>query len=120
MITSLGKFLRILRIQHGEILKNMADRLGVSSAFLSGVENGKKKMPASWFERLRELYELDDQQAEELRKANLETVSQIELNIRDAPQPQRELAILFARQFNDIDEKTSRQIADLLNKKKEK
>ena len=120
MITSLGKFLRILRIQHSEILKNMAERLGVSSAFLSSVENGKKKMPVLWFERLRELYGLDDAQMEELRKANLETSNQVELNIKNATQPQRDLAILFARQFNDIDEETSKQIAELLNRQKEK
>ena len=43
MLTSIGRFLRKLRIDHGEILKDMADALGVSSAFLSAVENGKKK-----------------------------------------------------------------------------
>ncbi|MBP3836514.1 MAG: helix-turn-helix domain-containing protein [Pyramidobacter sp.] len=120
MITSLGKFLRILRLQRGEILKNMADRLGVSSAFLSAVENGKKKMPVLWFERLRDLYELDESQMGELRRANLETTNQVELNLKNATPPQRELAILFARQFNDIDEVTSMQIANLLNKQNER
>lgn len=48
MLTSVGRFLRTLRIDHGEILKDMADVLGVSSAFLSAVENGKKKMPEGW------------------------------------------------------------------------
>ena len=120
MITSLGKFLRILRLKRGEILKNMADRLGVSSAFLSAVENGKKKMPVLWFERLRDLYELDESQMGELRRANLETTNQVELNLKNATPPQRELAILFARQFNDIDEETSMQIANLLNKQNER
>ena len=45
MLTSIGRFLRKLRIDHGEILKDMADALGVSYAFLSAVENGKKKCP---------------------------------------------------------------------------
>ena len=43
MITSVGRFLRKLRIDRGKILKTMAETLGVSSAFLSAVENGKKK-----------------------------------------------------------------------------
>ena len=50
MLTSIGRFLRKLRIENGEILKDMAEALGVSSAFLSAVENGKKKMPESWIE----------------------------------------------------------------------
>ena len=39
MLTSLGKFLRKLRIDRGEILKDMADKLGVTVSFLSAVEN---------------------------------------------------------------------------------
>jgi len=38
MLTSLGQFLRKLRLERGEILKTMADKLGVTSAFLSAVE----------------------------------------------------------------------------------
>ena len=43
MATTLGVFLRKLRLANDEILKDMAKNLGVSSAFLSAVENGKKK-----------------------------------------------------------------------------
>ena len=32
MLTSIGRFLRKLRIDNGEILKDMAEALGVSSA----------------------------------------------------------------------------------------
>ena len=45
MLTSIGKFFRKLRIDEGEILKDMAEKLGVSVSFLSAVENGKKRMP---------------------------------------------------------------------------
>jgi len=48
MITEYGKFLRKLRIDQGQILKTMAEKLGVSSAFLSAVENGKKKIPKTF------------------------------------------------------------------------
>ena len=42
MITEYGKFLRKLRIDQGQILKTMAEKLGVSAPFLSAVENGKQ------------------------------------------------------------------------------
>ena len=45
MLTSIGRFLRKLRIDQGEILKDMAEKLGVTVSFLSSVENGKKKCP---------------------------------------------------------------------------
>ena len=44
MITKIGDFLRKLRLDNQQILKDMAEVLGVSSAFLSAVENGKKSM----------------------------------------------------------------------------
>ena len=42
MLTSFGKFCRKLRINNGELLYDMAEKLDVSSAFLSKVENGKR------------------------------------------------------------------------------
>ena len=44
-ITKFGEYARDLRIDRGENLKEMAKNLGVSSAFLSAVENGKKQVP---------------------------------------------------------------------------
>ena len=41
--TALGKFLRKIRVDNDERLYDMAKRVEVSSAFLSGVENGRKK-----------------------------------------------------------------------------
>ena len=52
MVNSFGKFCRRLRIDRGELLADMANRLGVSSAFLSKVENGGKKPPSWMTEKL--------------------------------------------------------------------
>ena len=60
MLTPLGKYLRKLRIDKGEILKNMSDKLKVTVSFLSAVENGKKKMPSEWNQKICDLYKLDD------------------------------------------------------------
>ena len=70
MLTSIGRFLRKLRIDNGEILKDMAEALGVSSAFLSAVENGKKKMPDGWIEKLKSIYSFTEEQSEELQAAD--------------------------------------------------
>ena len=48
MLTSIGRFLKKLRIDRGEILKDMAEKLDVTVSFLSAVENGKKHMPSAW------------------------------------------------------------------------
>ena len=119
MSTILGAFLRKLRLQHGEKLKDMAENLNVSSAFLSAVENGKKKMPDSWYDKLASLYNLSTKQQEDLQIAVIESGETVELNIKDISSGNRELAICFARHFDSLDEETSKQIFAILKQKEE-
>ncbi len=103
MITALGKFLRKLRIDRGEILANMAGKLGVTASFLSAVENGKKRMPSEWNILICSIYSLNEQQKNEFTAAIAESESKIELNLDGAAAGNRELAISFARKFSDLD-----------------
>ncbi len=119
MSTKLGAFLRKLRLQHGEKLKDMAENLNVSSAFLSAVENGKKKMPNAWHYKLADLYNLSPEQQKDLQNAVIESGETLELNIKDISPDNRELAICFARHFNTLDEETSKQIFTILKQKEE-
>lgn len=118
MITSIGKFLRKLRIESGEILKDMAETLGVSSAFLSAVENGKKKMPESWNEKLAEVYSFDESKIEELKIAVIESNNTVELDLKNATPEGRALAISFAREFDALDKETSNKIYEILKKRR--
>lgn len=97
----------------------MARQLGVSSAFLSAVENGKKRMPEVWLTKLESLYSLDAKQVEDLKEAVLETNGIIELDIRNSSTQNRQLAISFARRFDSLDEDTVHKISRILNKHKE-
>lgn len=119
MLTSIGKFLRKLRIDNEEILKDMAEALGVSSAFLSAVENGKKKMPESWMEKLKVIYSFTAEQSEQLQAAVIDTNNVVELSLQNATPDSRALAISFAREFNSLDDETSRKIFEILKRYKE-
>lgn len=119
MLTAIGKFLRKLRIDKGEILRDMATKLEVSSAFLSAVENGKKKIPDAWMPKLEELYSLDQTQMAELKEAVIASSDTIELNIANASEEQKRLAISFARQFESIDDELSIKIFTMLHGSKE-
>lgn len=118
MTTEVGQFLRALRIENQEILKDMANKLGVSSAFLSAVENGKKKMPDSWRGKLTKLYFLTKEQQEKLRQAIIASSNIVELDIAHSTCSQRNLAVSFAREFNSIDENLCEKLLELLQKKK--
>lgn len=97
----------------------MAHKLNVSSAFLSAVENGKKKMPESWYQKLEKLYSLNSEEMEKLKQAVLDSSETLELNIKNVSDNNRRLAISFARQFDSIDDELSEKIFNMLNKKRE-
>ena len=114
MLTSLGRFLRKLRIDNGEILKNMADRLDVTVSFLSAVENGKKHMPPSWNTRICSLYKLDNQQQSEFSAAVAETEDALAMDFNGVSLDNRELAVSFARKFAEFDEEQLANIKKIL------
>ena len=116
MLTSLGRFLRKLRIDRNEILKDMSDKLSVTPSFLSAVENGKKKMPSSWNNQICGLYDLDEAQQEEFTKAIAESEDRIELTLVNTPTENKELAIAFARNFSDFNDRQLEQLRDIIIK----
>ncbi len=119
MLTSLGRFLRKLRIDRGEILKDMADKLEVSSSFLSAVENGKKRMPSAWNNEIVKLYQLNPDDQITFTKAIAETEESVEMNFSQASCQNREVAISFARKFIDFDDEQVEEIKKILQKGKE-
>ncbi|WP_375685624.1 helix-turn-helix domain-containing protein [Bartonella sp. TT110JLCBS] len=68
MLTLFGKTLRKIRLDRFERLLDMADKLGISVAFLSSVEIGKKSVPVGMEEKIIKLYALDQNMASLLRK----------------------------------------------------
>ncbi len=118
MITELGKFLRQIRLDNSEILKDMANKLEVSSAFLSAVENGKKKMPEKWYSEIERIYHLNEEQVKALKTAVLESSDNLEIDISEASPVNRDLAISLARQFDSLDDETSQRILKILKKRK--
>ena len=114
MLTSIGRFLRKLRIDEGEILKDMAEKLEVTVSFLSAVENGKKRMPSNWNYRICEIYNLTEDQRNAFTTAIAETEDDIELNFGWQSLQNRELAVSFARKFSDIDDDQVEAIQKIL------
>ena len=116
MLTSIGKFLRKLRVDRGEILKDMAEKLNVTVSFLSAVENGKKHMPSTWIRIICNLYNLNEEQQKEFTTAIAETEEAIEMNLVNASIGRRELAVSFARRFNNISDAQVEEILSILSK----
>lgn len=67
-LTDFGVFCRKLRISRNESMIDMAKRLSVSHLFLSQAENGHCKPPLNWKTKIASVYELSENQQEELAK----------------------------------------------------
>ncbi len=117
MRTRLGVLLRSIRMKADISLRRMASDLGISPAFLSAVENGKKKMPDSWLSLIPETYGLSTDEIEEFKDVAYESFDTVAVNIANASVTNKKLAIRFARRFEDIDEKTSEELLSILESK---
>ena len=104
MLTQLGIFLRKLRLDSGEIMKEMASKLDVSSSFVSAVENGKKKMPDSWHDAIVHLYHLDQAKQDAFISAIEESQKSLEINLEDLSKEKKKLAFSFARELENMNQ----------------
>ena len=103
-MTEFGKICRKLRIDRGEILAEMAQKLGVSASFLSTVERGKKSIPKRWLENLSILYHLSTSESQELSQAISNSANVISFDMKNINNTQRDFLTILARKFDEIDE----------------
>lgn len=114
--TEVGKFLKILRIRNDERLYDMAKKLNVSSAFLSSVETGKRNMPESWYEKIIELYSLNEDEASQLKTALYLSKNKVTLSLENASRAQLDVVLSLARKFKSLDDGDARRIKNILDK----
>lgn len=114
-MTNIGKFLKKLRIDNGEVLFTMAQKLEVSPSFLSAVELGKKKMPYEWNLKIRSIYKLTPIQEEELDEAISTSEKAVILDFDKASPQAKKLAVSFARSFNDFTDEQLETLKKLMN-----
>ena len=116
MLTEFGKALRRIRLDSNELLKDMADKLGVSSAYLSAVENGKKKATQSMLRQIIEIYNLTKNEEEQLQDAFQRSQDEVRLDMSGMTSNRHDLALVFARRISTIDDESIEEILKILNK----
>lgn len=117
MLTALGKELRILRINNGELLKEMAKKLSITPAYLSSIENGKRIPPKNIVSQLVQVYVLDSDVEGRLLDAYFDTIDEVQINIANSSESKKNLGLVFARKFDSLSSKEVDSIMKILNKK---
>lgn len=65
-ITEFGKFVRVLRAEHNEYQKDMANNLGTIATNLCSYELGRSKIPQRLAYTIADVYKLSDEKKDEL------------------------------------------------------
>ncbi|MGL4948811.1 MAG: XRE family transcriptional regulator [Anaeroplasmataceae bacterium] len=118
--TEFGEYFKILRIKNHEVLADAKEFLGVSSAFISAVECGKKQVPEDWFDKIVKHYNLSLTEQNELKDSMDKSLKSIKIDFSEANPLQKKVALQFQRSFDTIDEKTFKEIQELLKRSSKK
>lgn len=113
MLTRFGKQLRKMRIDRDQKLKDMAEKLGVTVAYLSAVENGNRAVPDSWIYTLSKEYDLSDDESIHLQEMAYEGKTEIKISLKDSNRS--DLALSFARKFRDLTDDEVGRLKKLLD-----
>lgn len=114
MLTPFGKTLRVFRLNRGELLKDMAERLEITPAYLSSVENGKKEPTPELMAKLYKAYDLNQEQKEEIEEARAKTIQMICIKLDN--DDDADLGVLFARKLGSLSDTQRLNIKEILNR----
>jgi transcriptional regulator with XRE-family HTH domain len=117
-MTNFGKFCRKLRIDNAELLYDMAQHLGVSSAFLSKVENGKAKPPVKWKDTIAYEYGLNEEEKEKLSRYIDESRIGNVIELDEMSEEDRDIMLKFARKLSNMDDESKQMFKRLVNEHK--
>lgn len=96
-MTPLGKEFRKWRIDHDLLLGDMADKLGISSSYLSQIEKGNKAIPPDFAERAARILNVDRDRTQVWKRAAVQSTS--EFTVKASTARDREVAHRFATEF---------------------
>lgn len=116
--TSFGEFYKILRIKHHETLRDASKLLGISSAFISSVECGKRPVPEDWYNIISKHYSLSSAEQLQLKDAIDSSQTIVKLGLLNATLQQRKVAVAFQRSFDNLNEEVANELLEILNKVK--
>lgn len=100
MLTPFGKAIRKIRIDHAVTLKDVADLVGVSSAYLSGIETGRKPLTSDFVEKLLNVWNVEPAEESALVAAAAQHISEVRINPEGKSSAEMEVAMMFARKFS--------------------
>ena len=117
MLTALGKDLRKLRIDRGVNMMEMAAAMGLSTAMLSAIETGRKRVPGDFVDRLERAYpELTARRTQLEALVNLAN-REVRVSLDEASEDDALLVTELARRFSDLSDGQKDSLRSLLKRR---
>lgn len=113
--TSFGSYFRMLRLRYGEVLQDAGRFLGVTAAYISAVECGKRPVPAEWEEKIAAHYGLTEEERAALHKATDLARSEVRIPLDGASDICKAAALRFANAFATLDDATAQGLLSVLD-----
>lgn len=116
-MTEFAKFTKMLRVENDEFLGHMAKKLGVSSAFLSRVENGLAKPSEKIVQGLCQNYSLSEAQKERLEEIVGQARQKISLASLQLSPERQQLVIRLAQSIKSFDDEELEELERKISQK---
>lgn len=110
MKTQFGRFIQQLRMS---TVTEIAQKLGVSPSYVSLVLSGKKNVPKSWLKCFPVMYNMTEDEIEKMNRAAKQSVASVTIKLTGMSETKREIAVMFARKFRELDDDILQEIQRL-------
>lgn len=118
MLSPFGAWVRAYRERNLITLRDMSRALGKSPSFMSALELGRKSVPISIVDEIADAYALTNEELSEIRKAAEASRTQAKVRFEDRTRAnEREVAMLFARNFDNLTEDQTERIRRILEER---
>jgi transcriptional regulator with XRE-family HTH domain len=116
---TLSIFLKRLRLNNrDEKLKDMALKLKISTAYLSSIETGKRKMNLEVLDQIIKIYKLTEEESVELKYLRDMATDEINVKVNKMDDDKKTTLINFLSQVEGLDDNELKKINLILKKQK--
>lgn len=115
MATEFGTTVQQLRQLAGMTLFEVAQKMNISTAFLSAVENGRKRVPDDFVPKLVQALPAARDQQNQLESLASQARGQVVVPLPKATPQDADLATVLARKFNSLSDAQKERIRAILD-----
>lgn len=108
--TDFGKILRIIRVKSNIMQRDMAHSLGMSTAYLSAMEVGRRRVPISVAQRILDLYGPYVESIPEFWECYRNSTSFVKIQIDELSDIKKQLVYIILDNIDSMDDDTAQQI----------